>query len=80
MDKEDIELEMDVELKEQFEKVLESLGLDINTAFNIFAHEVIKQGKLPFELVPNQETVEAMQDGKVTHYKNSKEMFDALGI
>lgn len=82
-------IRMDVELKKQAEAMLASMGLNMSTAMNIFLHQVVRQGKIPFEIatdIPNAETLAAMREmddmisGKIKtkKYKNTKELFEDL--
>ena len=82
-------IRMDVELKKQAEKMLASMGLNMTTAMNIFLHQVVRQGKIPFEIatdIPNAETLEAMREmddmlnGKIEtkRYNSTKELFEDL--
>lgn len=54
--------------KQQFERIISEIGLNLSSAFNIFAKAVIKERKIPFELKaeqafePNDETLRIMQD------------------
>lgn len=37
------------ELKEEFEKICNEIGLDVATAINIFMETTIKENKIPFD-------------------------------
>lgn len=41
---------MEESIKEQFETILQDLGMNMTTGFNVFARAVIRHGGLPFEL------------------------------
>lgn len=41
---------MDSELKEKFEKLCDDLGMNMTTAFNIFARTVVREQGIPFEV------------------------------
>jgi DNA-damage-inducible protein J len=43
-----IRLERDV--KEKAEKMFNDFGMNLSTAFNIFARQSLRQGKIPFEI------------------------------
>lgn len=45
-----INIRMDDNLKKQFDMICNELGLNMSTAFNIFAKTVVRQQKIPFEL------------------------------
>lgn len=52
-------------LKKQFDKLCKELGLNMTTAFNIFAKTVVRQQRIPFELsldIPKSETLAAIDD------------------
>lgn len=60
-----INIRMDENLKQQFDRVCNELGLNMTTAFNIFAKTVVRQQRIPFELSlnsPNSETIAAIDD------------------
>jgi DNA-damage-inducible protein J len=45
-----INIRIDDNLKEKAELLLEELGLNMSTAFNIFIRQTIRQGGIPFEI------------------------------
>jgi len=45
-----ITIRMDKEVKEQAEKMFNDFGINLTTAFNIFARQSLRQGKIPFEI------------------------------
>ena len=54
-------------LKSQFEEVVSELGLNVSTAVNIFARQVVRQGRIPFEIsldIPNKKTIKAMSEAE----------------
>lgn len=60
-----INIRMDENLKQQFDQLCNELGLNMTTAFNIFAKTVVRQKKIPFEIsleIPNSETLAAIAD------------------
>ena len=62
-----LNIPMDNQLKAQLEEVLSELGMDVSTAVTIFARQVVRQGRIPFEIsldVPNVETAKAMQEAE----------------
>ena len=62
-----INIRMDADLKQQFDHLCNELGLNMSTAFNIFAKTMVRQQRIPFEIsldIPNAETVEAIQEVK----------------
>ena len=62
-----ITFRMDKADKQQFERIISEIGLNLSSAFNIFAKAVIKERKIPFELKaeqspkPNDETIAAIK-------------------
>ena len=60
-----LSIRMDAELKKQAETMLADMGLNMTTAMNIFLRQVVRQGKIPFEIatdIPNAETVAAIKE------------------
>jgi len=45
-----INIRMDTQLKDQFEKFCNSAGLTMTTAFNVFAKTSVRLQKIPFEI------------------------------
>ena len=50
-----IQVRMNKTDKTQLENVLKAMGLDLSSAFRLFATQVIRQKKLPFEVVANDD-------------------------
>lgn len=42
---------MDEELKRQFDSLCADFGMNATTAFNVFARAVVRERKIPFEIV-----------------------------
>ncbi|MHB8065935.1 MAG: type II toxin-antitoxin system RelB/DinJ family antitoxin, partial [Ruminiclostridium sp.] len=40
-------IRMDKELKEQAEQLFSELGMNMTTAFTVFARQAVRQGKIP---------------------------------
>jgi DNA-damage-inducible protein J len=60
-----INIRMEKQLKEQAEMLFAEMGMNMTTAFNIFARQSVRQGKIPFEIsvhTPNATTLAAMQE------------------
>ena len=60
-----ITIRMDEELKKQAEELFSDLGLNMTTAFTVFAKQAVREQKIPFMLskkTPNQETLEAIRE------------------
>jgi DNA-damage-inducible protein J len=47
-----INIRTDSEVKQNAQKLFESLGLDMTTAVNIFLRQAISKNTLPFEIMP----------------------------
>lgn len=48
---------MDETLKKQFEELCSDFGMNISTAFNIFARAVVREKKIPFEIKSSETEV-----------------------
>lgn len=59
---------MEVELKNEFDRVCEALGVTATSAYTMFATQVVRQGKIPFKIT--------MEKGKTDYvlYHNNKEI------
>ena len=82
-------IRMDTELKKQAEAMFSDMGLNMTTAMNMFLRQVVRQGRIPFEIatdIPNAETVAAIKEmddmlsGKIPakRYSSTKELFEDL--
>ena len=82
-------IRMDTELKRQADAMLADMGLNMTTAMNMFLRQVVRQGKIPFEIatdIPNAETLAAMKEvddminGKIPakKYTSTDELFKDL--
>ena len=72
-------------LKHDVGSVLIQLGLSFSEAIELFLIQVKLNKGIPFEIrIPNKVTQQTFEDTKkgrnLKRYKNSKEMFDKLGI
>ncbi len=59
-------IRMDTELKKQADAMLADMGLNMTTAMNMFLRQVVRQGKIPFEIatdIPNATTLAALEEG-----------------
>jgi DNA-damage-inducible protein J len=45
-----VTIRLDRRVKENAEKLFGDLGMNLSTAFNIFARQALRQGKIPFEI------------------------------
>lgn len=74
-----VNIRMDENLKKQFDYLCNELGLNMTTAFNIFAKAMVRQQKIPFEVsldIPNSETLSAIDD--VNHGRNLSKPFHSV--
>ena len=82
-------IRLDTELKKQADAMLADMGLNMTTAMNMFLRQVVRQGKIPFEIatdIPNAETLAAMKEvddminGKIPakKYTSTDELFKNL--
>lgn len=73
-------------LKMEFTKICDDLGLSPSQAIKLFAKAVINYGGIPFELTtkkPNATTLKAMMEvekGLAHKAKNTKDLFKKLGV
>ncbi len=72
-------------LKEEAGKIFNKLGLNHSSAINMFYRQVLAEKGMPFDVkIPNQETLEALQNSRyrknLIPYENSEELFEDLGI
>jgi DNA-damage-inducible protein J len=80
-----IEARVDSKLKAQAEGVLNQLGLSASDAIRLFYKQVALRKGLPFDVaLPNATTRRAMRDvaegERLTRYKDTREMFEKLGL
>ena len=71
-----VTIRLDREIKENAERLFNDLGMNLSTAFNVFARQSLRQGKIPFEIYDpfyspqNQErlnrSIAAAEAGKLT--------------
>lgn len=81
-----ITIRMDEKLKQQFDILCNELGMNMSTAFNIFAKAMIRQQGIPFNVsldIPNETTLDAMDDaenGQHMHgpYNSIEALMEAL--
>ena len=74
-----INIRMDENLKRDFDKMCGELGMNMTTAFNIFAKTVVRQQGIPFPIVldtPNSETLAAIED--VNRRRNLRGPFNSV--
>lgn len=75
---------IDSDIKKQCEAMYGELGIDLNTAINVFLRQSLRVGGFPFDVrlkQPNKETIEAeriARDPSVKRYSNVEEALKAL--
>lgn len=71
-------------LKAEAEKIFYELGLSCSEAINLFFRQVTLRKAIPFDVaMPNKATLKAMksvEEKKVIHAKDLKDLFKKLGI
>lgn len=84
-----ISVNVDIDTLEEATNILKEIGLDINSAINIFLIEIIKKRKMPFKVKnpkPSKELKKALKeaqdiiDGKIETkgYHNVQQMFEDI--
>lgn len=83
-----VTIRMDEDLKKQADVLFSELGMNMTTAFTVFTRQAIREQRIPFsiELVPNAQTVAAMEEVKAMKkdpslgksYTNAHEMIEDL--
>ena len=74
-----INIRMDDGLKQQFDHLCNDLGLNMTTAFTIFAKTMVRQQRIPFDVsldTPNAETLAAIDD--VNNGRNLSRTFHSV--
>lgn len=54
-------------IKAEAQMIFEDIGLDLNSAVNVFLHKVVQTGGIPFDLraeIPNAETRAAIENAE----------------
>ena len=60
-----VSIRMDSELKRRFEQFCEDVGMNMTTAFTIFAKKVVNENRIAFDIgreIPNEETLAAIDE------------------
>jgi DNA-damage-inducible protein J len=76
-----ISVRMDTDIKRQLDEFCHDVGMSTSTAINLFAHTVVRQQRLPFEINSGEITREELLDriadlraGKNTVVKTMEEL------
>jgi len=74
-----VTIRLDREIKEKAEELFGEFGMNLSTAFNVFARQAVRQGKIPFEIYDpfyserNQarlnRSIENAEAGKITAHE-----------
>lgn len=90
-----LNIRIDEDLKNKASKTFNSMGLDLSSAVKLFLHQSVSEQRIPFEVRTVNGYTKAFEDeilrevnqvkedirtGKSKGYKNTKEMYKALGI
>jgi DNA-damage-inducible protein J len=83
-----VAIRLDKKLKEQAERMFTDFGMKLSTAFNIFARQSLRHGKIPFEIfnpfysVKNQTELSRrnadVETGKATFVVKTMEELEAM--
>lgn len=60
-----ISMRIDEELKKQAEDLFNDLGMNMTTAFTVFARQAVREQRIPFSIsreIPNEETLVALEE------------------
>ena len=75
-------IRIDSKVKQESAKMLESLGMTISEAVNVFLHQVLLHKGLPFEVKHpdyfNKETLDAMAEAKRLSKNPNANKFDSV--
>lgn len=75
---------IDTETKNRAGIILESMGLNISDAIRMMLIQVIREGRLPFEIKqPNQATADAideLESGQGKRFDTTDQLFNDLGL
>ena len=74
-----VNIRMDAELKEDFARLMDELGLSMSAGFNVFAKAAVRCWGIPFEMKGerlNDETLQVINDAEAGH--NVAGPFDSM--
>ena len=60
-----LNIRMDKDLKNNLSNLCDELGMNVSTAFTIFARAMVRRGGIPFDVAldePNKETLDAIRE------------------
>jgi len=77
-----VTIRLDKKVKEDAEALFRDFGMNLSTAFNVFARQSLRQGRIPFEIYDpfyseeNQSrlarSIDAAESGKLTQHELSE--------
>ena len=73
-----VNIRMDEGLKQEFDWLCTELGLNMTTAFNVFARAVVRNRRIPFEIAldtPNAETIAAIDEVRQAKKNPNKKLY-----
>lgn len=74
---------MDDSLKNQFEVLCNDFGMNMSTAINVFARAVVRERRIPFEIVSSEPEVtrkQALQAFKALREQSAKNFPDEMSL
>lgn len=81
-------ISIDEKDKQYISEFCEQIGISISGLYNIFTKQVIREGRIPFEVAvdrPNRKTIKAMEEGdrllndpRAKKYDNMHDLMEAL--
>lgn len=82
-------ISLDAEDKARAQEFLAAVGMDLSTAVGVFIKQMLREGKIPFEIkaeIPNAETIAAMEEEeefekhpeRYKRYKDVDEMMEDI--
>jgi DNA-damage-inducible protein J len=74
-----INVRLDINLKDKFEEVLNSLGITTSQSISMFVNQVILNNGIPFDIkIPNKKTQKAMKNINTNKSLNTADNIDDL--
>lgn len=78
MGNQNLQLRIDPRVREEASTVLDAIGLSISDAVRVFLTKIAHEKRLPFDLTPNAETIEAMREARAGRTKKAGAVGDLL--
>lgn len=72
-----VSIRMDADLKRQFEDFCNAVGMNMTTAFNIFAKATVREQKIPFEISTKKDPFYSPKN--MARLKKSMEQMEKTG-